>query len=379
MARILEVISTPWPPEEGISTYVENLSHELVRRGHEVTVVTRGGPWGPSTVADNGITVIATPFLRAPPFHVDLHAFLMSGILDGSGDIDLVHCHSPLTLPPWGDTPVVSTFHSMMAASLRGFEVVDVGSLASRFMLPFSVRVESKLLRRSNAVTTVSKRARRTLMEDYGHAGQAIAVLGNGVDGERFAPARLRSCRKNALYVGRLAYGKGLHDLVRAVKLVLRQEPDWSFTLVGRGPLFSRLDRLRSDLGIPASRFRFRGYVPHARMGEEYRRADLLVLPSRHEGIPTALLEAMASGLPVVTTDVGGVGEIVEEGQQGLLCPPGNPDILAGRLLEAIQDTGLRERLGEAGRVRALDRFTWDRVANRWVEAVRHEVPGILT
>ncbi len=379
MARILEVISTPWPPEEGISTYVRNFSNELVEQGHDVTIVTRGGPWLPSKTSENGITVLASPFFPAYPFHVDLHARLMSrSLLRNGGDFDLVHCHSPLTLPPMGDWPVVSTFHSTMAVSLPQLEMVDARSLASRLLRPFSVRAETKLLHRSDVITAVSRRAQRALSEEYGLSRHSVAVLGNGVNPAVFSPARNRP-PKNVLYVGRLASGKGLSDLVQAAERVLESRPDWIFTLVGRGPLAPRIERLRRAAGIPPSQFVLKGFVPRDRMPEEYRQAGLFVLPSYHEGVPTALLEAMASGIPIVATRVGDVSDIIQDGVHGLLCPPGDPESLAGRLLEVIGDEGLRRTLGKRARSRARRRHTWERVAHRWIAAVRRHLPDVLT
>ncbi len=379
MARICEVISTPWPPEEGISVYVHHLSQELTRRGHDVTVVTRGGFRRQPPRGGNGMAVVPTRYLPAYPFHVDLHAFLMRGSLNGRRETDLVHCHSPLTLPPKESGPVVSTFHSSMALSLPRLEVVDGRSLASHLMRPFSVRIERKLLRRSRSVTAVSGRTSQALSEEYGMSPESVSVLGNGVDPEAFRPSQRTSAPKTILYVGRLAYGKGLFDLVQAAKLLIQSEPEWSFTLVGRGPLASRIERLRDAARIPASKFVLKGFVPHDRMPGEYRQAGLFVLPSHHEGVPTAVLEAMASGLPVVATHVGGIAEVLSDRKTGLLCPPGEPLELANRLREAIQDGALRARLAEAGRLLALRRFTWGQVVERWTDSVREQLPGVLT
>ncbi len=379
MARICEVISTPWPPEEGISVYVRHLSQELTHRGHDVTIVTRGGLRSQSPTRGDGIAVVPTRYLPAYPFHVDLHAFLMRGTLNGSRETDLVHCHSPLTLPPRESGPVVSTFHSSMALSLPRLEVVDPRSLASHLMRPFSVRIERKLLRLSSSVTTVSGRTSQALSEEYGMPPESVSVLGNGVDPEAFQPSQRKSAPKTVLYVGRLVYGKGLFDLLQAAKLLIQSEPEWSFILVGRGPLASRIERLRDAARIPASKFVLKGFVPHNRLPGEYRQAGLFVLPSHHEGVPTALLEAMASGLPVVATRVGGIAEVLSDRKTGLLCPPGEPLELAERLREAIQDEGLRTRLAKQGRLLVLRRYTWDRVVDRWTESVRRQLPGVLT
>lgn len=375
MARILEVISTPWPPEEGIANYALNLSKELMRRGNEVTVVTRGDAWLNHSFDDNGIAVMEARFLPLYPFHVSVHQRMVQKVLASNGkDFDLVHCHSPLTLPPKGDAPLVSTFHTPMASDLAHVELVDWRASLAKLMKPFSIRVEQRLLNQSDIISAVSPETRKELLR-YGFEEEEIEVFWNGVDTELFHPPANPAHSKTILYVGRLAYRKGLSDLVESARIVLQQFPDWSFRVVGQGPLARSLVKARRNRKIPAEKFRLKGFLDRQALIAEYQKAELFVLPSTYEGLPTTLLEALASGLPVVATAVGGVKNVIKDGETGLLCLPGDPSDLASKVVEAIQDRQLRERLSRKGRAAVVKRFAWDRIAQDFLGLVGASFP----
>lgn len=378
MARICEIVSTPLPPEEGISNYALNLSKELAERGNDVTILTRGSAWSNRASDCDGLSVIATRFLPLYPFHVDLHARLIEKVLREDGDFDLIHCHSPLTLPPRGTWPVVSTFHTPMATDIAHLELVDWKSSLAKLMKPFSIRVERKLMRDSDIVSAVSLQTKKELL-DYGLEADEVEVFWNGVNTDVFEPPVVPSTSRIILYVGRLSYRKGLVDLVKCAKIVLQRFPDWAFTVVGSGPLASALGRATRNLKIPPSKFRLRGFLTRDQVVAEYQRAQLFILPSRYEGLPTTLLEALSSGLPVIATTVGGVSDVVEDGKTGLLCPPGNPEVLAARIIEAILDDNLRRRLSQNGRSLVEKRFDWRTIAKSFLDTVRHEFPEAVS
>jgi len=121
-----------------------------------------------------------------------------------------------------------------------------------------------------------------------------------------------------------------------------------------------------APLGLAAT-FRFAGYGRG--LDRVYQAVDLLVLPSLGERLPNVVLEAMASGTPVVASHIGGVPEVVQDGQTGFLTPPGDVDALRGRLERLLHDPALARRLGANARAAVLERFTWAKVAARCLEA----------
>jgi glycosyltransferase involved in cell wall biosynthesis len=137
-------------------------------------------------------------------------------------------------------------------------------------------------------------------------------------------------------------------------------------TLVGTGDAEDTLHRLATDLGV-ADAVTFTGFVPRGDMPAVYRQADIFVLPSQNEGMSIALLEAMASGLPVVVTDTGGTAELVEDGVNGLIFEWGDVDTLATHLRRLATHRSFARRMGTVSRVRAAG-FSWDTVAERYQE-----------
>lgn len=167
------------------------------------------------------------------------------------------------------------------------------------------------------------------------------------------------------LMVSRLAEGKGFHVLFDAVERIDRE--DFSVLIAGDGPLRSELEDRIAERGM-ADRVHLLGYrndIPRVMEASE-----LLVLPSFREGTPLVIIEAMASGLPVVATDVAGIPEQVADGESGYLVPPGDPDSLAEQIERLLHDPKTREAFGQAGRERS-SRFTTDRMVNQYNEVYK--------
>ena len=182
-----------------------------------------------------------------------------------------------------------------------------------------------------------------------------VQVVPNGIDTARFAPAAspaLRSARGSTVGVlTRLDARKGLPHLLRAMAQLRPDLPDAQLVIGGDGEDRSALEREVDSLGL-RGRVEFVGAVDDA--AQFYRRLDLFVLPSLDEAFGLVLLEAMAAGLPVVGTRVGGVPEILEDGAQGRLVAPADSQALAGAIRELCRDPLRRSRMAEAARRQAL-------------------------
>lgn len=206
------------------------------------------------------------------------------------------------------------------------------------------------LNRWSKRVIAVSGSAREAWIE-RGLKPSKLAVVPNGIEVEAFKPG----CRNGKVVttVSVLREGKGIEVLLDAVPLV----PDAQFVIVGDGPLREKLQG-----GDRVTWTGFRRDVP-----ELLSQSDVFVLPSLGDAYPTVLLEAMAAGLPVVSTRVGGIPEIVEDGRTGILVPPGNPTALASAISGLLDSPEKREALGRAARAEAESRFS----TQAWVEKLR--------
>jgi len=193
-------------------------------------------------------------------------------------------------------------------------------------------------------------------------------VIPNAVDTEKLSPPPEPPWKPVVLYVGRLIYRKGVHVLVHAFKEVTREERDVKLVVAGGGFMEPFLKALASRLGLN-DRVVFKGVVPDEVKAKLYREAWVVAVPTLYaEGFGIVAAEAMASGAPVVATKVGGLKEVVEDGYTGLLVKPYSARELAEALIALLQDPSLRGRLSHNARLRAVERYSWSRVANRVLE-----------
>lgn len=168
---------------------------------------------------------------------------------------------------------------------------------------------------------------------------------------------------KTIIFVGGLHPVKGVQYLIEAMAIVHLEMPDVKLVIVGDGVERARLEELAERLNLNGC-IQFAGQVPQESIPRLMHQADVFVLSSLSEGLPVVLLEAMAAGLSIVATNVGGIPDIVEEGVNGYLVNAKNPDELADRLLVLLQNDEIREEISANNREKA-ELYTWDKVAIR--------------
>jgi glycosyltransferase involved in cell wall biosynthesis len=173
------------------------------------------------------------------------------------------------------------------------------------------------------------------------------------------------------LSVGRLVYQKAHEYLVAAMPAVLKENPNVKVGVCGDGVLRADLERQIQSLGLE-KQINLLGM--QADVTKYLAAADVFVLPSRWEGLPIALLEAMSAGLPVIATRVEGVDEVVEEGMHGILVKPESTEELVKAILQLSRDTTQRQRMGKAARLRVLNSFTVDRMCERYLNVFEHSL-----
>jgi len=215
----------------------------------------------------------------------------------------------------------------------------------------------------------------RDRVRRLGVADQDISLLANGIDTERFRPgldaSRVRQelgipeGRPVILFVGNLFPRKGVRYLLEASKAIIQQHPDALFVITGVGPLEEELKAQARQ--INPARFLFIGFrrdIPLL-----LNLATLLVLPSLTEGLPQTILEAYACGVPVVATDVGGVKDILQDGEHGFILPPGDPTAIAEAVNTLLGDGALRNHISAHNRETALGQYDLAAIAKRtWEE-----------
>jgi glycosyltransferase involved in cell wall biosynthesis len=286
--------------------------------------------------------------------------------------VDILHAHDyksdvlGVLLRPFLRFKMVTTVHGW-------------GVTQDRKML-FYRRIDQRSLRFYQRVMAVSQDLADAIVR-CGVPAQRVVCVHNGIDTEHFQRRGDGTLRdelhlpSNAPLVGaigRLNHEKDLTTFLRAARLISEQRPDARFVLVGEGEERADLEQLTATLGLSGKVF-FLGQRSDIR--NVYRSLDLLMLTSLHEGMPNVVLEAMAMEVPVVATNVGGVGEIVTHDVNGLLCPSQNPASLAHAALSVLNNPDVAERLREAARQRICQHFSFtERV--RKVERIYLEVMG---
>lgn len=211
------------------------------------------------------------------------------------------------------------------------------------------------------------------LVEVFARFGMRAEIVPNIVDLARFEPrAERRDLRAHLIVTRHL---EALYDnasAIRALALLRRQLPQATLTIAGSGPEGQALRALAAELSL-ADAVRFTGTLDRDELAALLREADLMLNPSLADNMPNSVLEAMASGVPVVSTDVGGVPHIVRHGQTGMLVPPGDPQAMAAAAEQVLTEPGLWSELAAAAR-HEVQRYTWPRVAERLAAIYRHAV-----
>jgi glycosyltransferase involved in cell wall biosynthesis len=210
-----------------------------------------------------------------------------------------------------------------------------------------------------------NQRLERLLVKTYKLPPSRLTMIPNGVDTDFFQPPaqNLTDGSLTVLSIGRLVPDKDQETLLRAFRLVLQDHPAAQLWLVGDGPRQNQLAELMQQT-LPARQARL--IAPQADIRPFLQQASLFALSSVTEALPNVVLEAMAAGLPVVATNVGGLPEAVLPEQTGRLVPPGDPVALAQAMAHLLADAPLRRRFGQAGRERAVREFSFQQLVCRY-------------
>lgn len=373
------LVSSYYPPYTGgAETYVGNLARNLAELGHDVTVYCGGRPLGPGEAREGGVTVVrmrmplslyGTPLAWFPPSLA-------------AERFDVIHCNFPNpyfaavsgAVARAKGVPAVLTWHNDLLPTKWPAALLIRVSMASSaaYLEPYS---------RIIATTGIYARTSRVLLRH----SRKVEVIHNGVDAERFAPSvdpgpvkekhRLDG-HKTLIFVGTLTSWhtfKGVEDLLHAFAIARKTCEGLKLLVVGGGNMLGRYRGLARGLGCGGDVV-FTGRVSEDDLPAYYSASDFAVLPSRDasEGFGLTLLEAMATGKAVIGSRVGGVPEVIEDGRNGVLVPPRDPEGLAGAIRALYADDEGRQRMGAAGR-RSAETMSWKTVARR-VESLYEEV-----
>lgn len=288
---------------------------------------------------------------------------------------DVVNVHEPqgaalVTFREWAGRPiVVVTSHGVERRAWDlGLEELRLGrggpSLYSRVVFPATSLWQSALsLRRADHIFCLNEEDRAFIAARYDRDAASITRIHPAADAgySQAGATRDYAAARRLLFAGTWRKNKGIQDLVPAFAALLENQPDLELTVLGAGVADGVIV---AAFPQPArARVRCRHTGTEAETIAEFAAHDLFVLPSLFEGTPLTLMEAMASGLPIVTTATCGMRDVIRDGENGLLVPIRSPAAISGALGRLIADRPLRERLGRTASAEAIQRYTWDAVA----------------
>lgn len=393
------------PHSGGQGVYTRYLTAELAALGHTVEVFA--GP--PYPVLEPGVGFTAVPSLdlyRQPdPFRVPhlrelkdrIDVLELAYMLTAAfpepltyslrlrkllaarrSDFDIVHDNQcfgrgilGLVHDGW---PVVATLHHPITVD-RDLELSHAPNAFRRTTLRrwYSfLHMQMKVARQIESIVTVSESSKRDVTAQMGVAAERMTVVPVGVDHRRFrpledvpkVPGRLMTTASADVPL------KGLVPLLEALAKVLTERTA-ELVIVGKPRSQTRVMETIGRLGLEGA-VRFVSGVSDDEIVRLYNEAEVAVVPSLYEGFSLPAIEAMSCGTALVATTGGALPEVVgPSGGAGLLVPPGDPGALAAALVQALDDPALRARLGETGRSRVMERFTWQACAEGTVEAYR--------
>jgi glycogen synthase len=354
-------------PIGGMQNHTAELTRALDRRGVVQTVLTTRPPTAPYFQRfgeHTRVIRVGLPLRRFRQLYA-LQATIIAPILALRADVVHVHLGEDLAVLPVGATaarlhhlPLVLTIHMSLRHTLA------VSDLRSSVLKTLGGPIERWGEHSAEAVLVITPRLHRLLLSE-GVEEDRLHLIPPGVNPSLFeGPFEDPFSgvgRPRILLVGRLAPQKGVSTLVEAAGLL--KDPSAKVLLVGDGSERPKLEREAKRIGV-GDRVRFEGFVAHERRPAALVHVDLLVLPSLYEELGTVLLEAMQAGLPVVASKTGGIPDVIEDGVNGMLVLPGEPEALARAIDRFLADRDLARRLSEGAQQRAKD-YDWEVLAER--------------
>ena len=367
----MKILMLTWeyPPRVvgGISRVVYDLSHRLIKDGHDVTVVTYRDGEVPYYEDDKGVKVYRVDnYMIQPNNFIDWILQLnfnmvekASQIIAEQGKFDVIHAHDWLvanaakTLKHSFDIPIVATIHATEAGRNSGIREQNQKYINdTEWMLTYE----------ANEVIVNSNYMKSEVQRLFGLPFEKINVVPNGVNLNKFTGMdrdytfRRRYAMDNEkiiLFMGRLVYEKGIQYLIEAMPKVLNSYHD------------GMLDELKAQadyLGI-SNKVYFAGYMNGKDVERMYKAADISVFPSTYEPFGIVALEGMLAERPIVVSDAGGLGEIVEHGVTGMKSYCGNPNSIADSILELLFNPELCDNIVKKAKTKVKENYNWQKIA----------------
>ena len=375
--RIL-MLTWEYPPRVvgGISRVVHDLSHRLIKDGHEVTVVTYRDGDTPYYENDKGVDVYRVDnYMINPNNFIDWIMQLnfnmvakATELMSKGNKFDVIHAHDWLvanaakTLKHSFNIPIVATIHATESGRNSGIHTETQRYINdTEWLLTYEA---TEVIANSNFMKSEIQRL-------FGLPFEKINVIPNGINLtnytgiERDYDLRRQYAMDNEkiiLYVGRLVYEKGIQYLIGAMPKILQNYNDAKLVICGKGGMIDELRTEVHNLGID-NKVYFAGYCDSKKVPKMYKCADVAVFPSTYEPFGIVALEAMLAGVPTVVSDVGGLNEIIEHGVTGMKSYAGNSNSIADSVLSLLFDKKLCDTVSKNAIKKVKDLYNWNKIA----------------
>jgi len=347
IAILVNLFPPKWLAGTEVATY--HMAEHLAQRGHEVYVITSLDEGLPEVSCERGFHIHRLPrieirFIGGLIFWADIIRELRKI------KPDIVHAQSFIIGMP-----------ALLSNKLLKIPYVIYGRGSDVYLPGWFTKLTAKtILKNASAVIALTEHMKGAMQALY---SRDVVVVPNGINLEEDTgrQSERRNPSERILFVGRLHPVKGTRYLLGAMSIVHRDMPRTKLVLVGDGEERELLESLTDSLGLREC-VEFAGRVPHDRVQDYMNQAEVFVLPSLSEGFPVTILEAMACGLPVVATRVGGIPDIIEDGTNGYLVDAMHQEQIAEALLKLLQGEQLRKEMSDNNR-EGVRRYRWDAVA----------------
>lgn len=379
----------------GMNVYVRDLSRELARRGIQVDVFTRSQDsyipmishslgYGARVVHVKAGPEQPIPVAEVTQYLDEFSQAVQQFAAEEGTSYDLIHSHYWLSglvagklKEAWNGIPIVHMFHTLGRMKNR------IATADRELAPPERIEGEQQVIEIADRIVTATPAEQAQLHWLYGNRSGKEVVVSPGVDLERFKPIPKEAAKaqvgipvndRSILFVGRIEPLKGVDTLLQAMALIQERYPeaieDVDVTIIGGDPWandpdleMARLQAMRQQLGIHDI-VTFMGARDQNELPNYYSAAEMVVMPSHYESFGMVALEAMATGTPVIASEVGGLAFLVRDGENGFHVPSRDPEALAGRIYELLTNETCRIRLGQNAREYAK-RYAWSDIAER--------------
>ena len=363
------IINSEYPPiGGGAGNASANIAARFAHMGHETTVITSRFGKLPHLERHRNLTLYRIPSLRrkqdrSGPF--EQLVFLLSASLWIFGMVPRFKPNATLAFfgVPSGAIAwlLKKVFGVPYIVSLRGGDVPGFRPYDfqryHKILTPFL-----RLIWKNASAVVANSNGLRQLASVF-DASFDIPIIPNGVDLQEYATEVRAWSPPRLLSVGRLVHQKGLDLAMQA--LACLKDLEWEWCIAGDGPQINALRSLANELGI-RDRITFPGWRSHAELVECYKGSNLFLFPSRHEGMPNVVLEAMSSGLPIIASRIAGNEELVVDGETGILFPSEDVEALYVALRKLLTDASQRQKMGIASRRRVEALYSWENTAQQY-------------